>query len=43
MKHTVETLENRIHKLSQKDVVGNARLIAKIKRKIRAIEKEKAE
>ena len=42
MKHTVETLENRIHKLSQKDVVGNAKLIAKIKRKIRAIEKEKA-
>ena len=43
MKHTVETLENRIHKLSQKDAVGNARLIAKIKRKIRTIEKEKAE
>ena len=43
MKHTVETLENRIHKLSQKDVVGNAKLISKIRRKIRAIEKEKAE
>lgn len=44
MKHTVETLENRIHKLTQKDVVGNTRLINKLKRKIRAIEnKEKAE
>lgn len=43
MKQTIETLENRIHKLSQKDAVGNARLISKIKRKIRAINKEKAE
>lgn len=43
MKHTIEALENRIHKLARKDPVGNANLIAKLKRKIRAIEKEKAE
>ena len=44
MKHTLLDLENRIHKLQQRDPVGNARLIAKIKRKIKMIEnKEGAE
>lgn len=44
MKHTVTNLENRIHKLQQRDPVGNAKLIAKLKRKIRMIEnKERVE
>lgn len=39
MKHTLLSLENRIHKLQQKDPVMNAKLIAKLKRKIKMIER----
>ena len=36
--HTIENLENRIHKLTEKDSISNARLIAKLKRKIKKME-----
>lgn len=36
--HTIESLENRMHKLTEKDSIGNAKLIAKLKRKIRKME-----
>lgn len=39
MNNTVEFLNIRVHKLQQKDPVGNARLINKLKRRVRAIEK----
>ena len=39
MKHTLLSLENRIHKLQQKDPVMNAKLIAKLKRKIKMIKR----
>ena len=38
MKQTVGGLKVRIHNLEQKDAVGNAKLIAKLKRQIRNIE-----
>jgi hypothetical protein len=39
MKHTIEGLKNRLHNLTEKDSIGNAKLIAKTKRKIRLLEK----
>lgn len=41
MTRTIESMRNRIHKLEQKDVVGNAKIINKLKRKIRALEKQR--
>ena len=38
MTNTIEMLKIRIHKLQQKDVVGNAYIISKLQRKIRALE-----
>lgn len=38
MKHTIEGLKARAHKLTEKDSIGNARLIAKLKRRIRNLE-----
>ena len=38
MKHTIDDLKIRIHMLEQKDIVGNSRIISKLKRKIRALE-----
>lgn len=38
MKQTVVGLNARIHKLTEKDALGNARLIAKLKRQVRRIE-----
>ena len=43
MKHTLLDLENCIHKLQQRDPVGNAKLIAKIRRKIKMIENKEFE
>ena len=40
MKQTVEGLKNRLHNLTEKDSIGNARLIAKTKRKIRKLENQ---
>lgn len=36
----VESLKNRIHKLQQKDAMGNDKIIKKLKRKLRALENE---
>lgn len=41
MTQTIEAIRNRIHKLEQKDVVGNTKIINKLKRKIRALEKQR--
>lgn len=38
MYNTVEALKVRVHNLQMKDPVGNAKIIAKLKRKIRAME-----
>lgn len=38
MKQSIEGLQARAHKLTEKDSIGNARLIAKLKRKIRKLE-----
>lgn len=38
MKPTIESLQIRIHKLQQKDPVGNAAIINKLKRRIRLLE-----
>lgn len=38
MKPTINDLQIRIHKLQQKDPVMNAAIIAKLKRRIRALE-----
>ena len=40
MAQTIDAMRIRIHKLEQKDVVGNAKIINKLKRKIRALEKQ---
>jgi len=39
MYNTIDALKVRIHNLQQRDPVGNARIIAKLKRKVRALEK----
>ena len=38
MFNTIDALKVRIHNLQQRDPVGNARIIAKLKRKVRALE-----
>ena len=38
MYNTVDMLKVRIHNLQQRDPVGNARIINKLKRKVRAME-----
>lgn len=38
MFNTIDSLKIRIHQLQQRDPVGNARIINKLKRKVRAME-----
>ena len=38
MYNTIEALKIRIHKLQEKDVVGNSKIIRKLQRRIRAME-----
>ena len=38
--HTIDVLKTRILKLQRKDPVMNTRLIKKLQRKVRALEKE---
>ena len=38
MFNTIEALNVRIHKLQQRDPVGNARIITKLKRRVRSME-----
>lgn len=38
MTNTIDMLKIRIHKLQQRDPVGNDKLIRKIQRRIRALE-----
>ena len=40
MANTIESYEVRIHKLQQRDPVGNKRLINKLKRRVRAMKSE---
>ena len=35
----IESIKNRIHKLSMRDPVANANIINKLKRKLRSLEK----
>lgn len=37
--NTIEALKIRIHSLQQRDPVGNLRIINKLKRRVRALEK----
>jgi hypothetical protein len=39
MYNTIEAIKVRIHNLQMRDPVGNMRIINKLKRRIRAIEK----
>lgn len=38
MTNTIEALKIRIHMLEQKDVVGNNKIISKLRRRVRALE-----
>lgn len=38
--NTIDTLKIRIHKLQQRDPVTNARIINKLKRRVRALENQ---
>lgn len=38
MFNTIDSLKIRIHQLQQRDPVGNARIINKLKRKVRGME-----
>lgn len=38
MFNTIDALKIRIHQLQQRDPVGNARIINKLKRKVRSME-----
>ena len=38
MTNTIDALKVRIHMLEQKDVVGNAKIISKLRRRVRALE-----
>jgi hypothetical protein len=40
MTHTIEGLKARIHSLTEKDAIGNMRIINKLKRQIRKIERK---
>ena len=37
MFNTIDALNIRIHQLQQRDPVGNAKIIAKLKRRVRAL------
>lgn len=39
MNTTIEALKIRMHQLQQRDPVGNAKIVAKLRRRIRAMEK----
>ena len=39
MFNTIDALKIRIHQLQQRDPVGNAKIINKLKRKVRSMEK----
>lgn len=39
MNNTIEALKIRIHMLQNRDPVGNARIINKLKRRVRILEK----
>ena len=41
MTKTIEYLQNRIHKLTEKDYTMNKNIINKLQRQVRALEKEK--
>ena len=41
MTKTIEYLQNRIHKLTEKDYMVNKNIINKLQRQVRALEKEK--
>lgn len=38
MHHTIEALKMRIHVLQNRDPIGNARIINKLKRRVRLLE-----
>lgn len=38
MNRTIEYFKVRLHKLEQRDPVGNSKIIRKLKRKVRALE-----
>ena len=40
MARTIESLQTRIHMLQQRDPIANQRIIKKLKRQIRAMEKK---
>lgn len=40
MYNTIDALKVRIHSLQQRDPVGNAAIINKLKRRVRAMEKK---
>lgn len=40
MTRTVEYIQNRIHKLTEKDYMMNKNIISKLQRQLRAIEKK---
>lgn len=40
MNNTIDALKIRIHKLQQRDPVGNQNLIAKLQRRVRALENQ---
>lgn len=40
MTKTIEYLQNRIHKLTEKDFMMNKNIISKLQRQIRALEKK---
>ena len=37
--NTIDALKVRMHKLQMRDPVGNAKIVAKLRRRIRAMEK----
>lgn len=37
--NTIDALKVRMHKLQQRDPVGNAKIVAKLRRRIRSMEK----
>ena len=41
MTRTIEYYKTRIHLLEERDSVGNSKIINKLKRKVRAMEKQK--
>ena len=39
MYNTIDSLKIRIHQLQQRDPVGNAKIVNKLKRRVRSMEK----